>query len=352
LQNLSYMLLKTESDAAFTELYPCVSSSNLDFMDVMVFHFASQLRQALKRKVVLRYVEREENLSIVTGKINFTKDLRHNLVDRSKIYCEFDELSAANIIMQTLKHVAIEMLPFASRQETSSMLNACISNMPTIDAKRFSNQSIRNVSLGNQNAIYRDCWKLALLFLLGDSPDLVRGGRNSVSLVFDMNVLFENFIAYILDSNRDRLGIKSVRTQHPTSIYDHAISISDPEVKFRTKQSGRLDLFIVMKNGRRLILDTKYKRVKTSQNQIEKLSVNDLYQMFSYSHFHEEDGEVLSTVLVYPEDTVGFEVKLVNSEKNINWHAVSVNLHESFIAAEMRLIERFSSIFSNITGSK
>jgi len=50
----------------------------------------------LRRGAIRTYEAREEDLATVRGRLQLTEHLRRNSLDRGRVHCRFDELSADN----------------------------------------------------------------------------------------------------------------------------------------------------------------------------------------------------------------------------------------------------------------
>jgi 5-methylcytosine-specific restriction enzyme subunit McrC len=127
---------------------------------------------------------------------------------------------------------------------------------------------------------YRRAMKIAEMLLLNFHPDVSRGQNHVLALMFDMNLLWEKFVATCLRKN---LKDCMVRTQ--TSI----LFWKSEKGKIRTDM--RPDILIEKTGVGNFVLDTKWKTLDD-----QKPSAEDLRQMFAYQVFFDAE----KTALVYP----------------------------------------------------
>lgn len=69
-----------------------------------------QLKQGLYRE----YINRQENLSVMRGKINMPRTIRNRMARKQILTCEFDELSENNLLNQVLKTTVMLLLRHGS----------------------------------------------------------------------------------------------------------------------------------------------------------------------------------------------------------------------------------------------
>ncbi len=63
----------------------------LPLLEIFIRHFLESVNHVVKRGLRCDYVGQEENLLRKRGKLNVTKQIRHNSVQQQRFYCEFDE---------------------------------------------------------------------------------------------------------------------------------------------------------------------------------------------------------------------------------------------------------------------
>ena len=69
------------------------------FAAILAKGIAKQLKQGLHRE----YINKQETLTVMRGKLNMPETIRNRIQHKQKLACEFDELSENNLFNQILK---------------------------------------------------------------------------------------------------------------------------------------------------------------------------------------------------------------------------------------------------------
>ena len=117
---------------------------------------------------------------------------------------------------------------------------------------------------------------MSRLLLSRATLDLRAGKISAVAFVFDMNVLFEAFVAEFLRRHRTEIRLGSGR---PLAEVNAQYRIGKLFGEFLM----RVDLRLKDAKGADVLLDTKYKRLDGKRTHAG-LSQADFYQMFAYSN--------------------------------------------------------------------
>lgn len=128
------------------------------------------------------------------------------------------------------------------------------------------------------------------LLLEGYAPGLRTGSIEQLALVFDMNALFEEFVAAFLRRHKDRIDLGEGR----------CLTNIEPQRalgKLFGEFNMKVDLILTDTGGKRFLVDTKYKVLDTSR-QHDGLSQSDFYQMYAYGNAGRRSYD--RVVLLYP----------------------------------------------------
>jgi 5-methylcytosine-specific restriction enzyme subunit McrC len=113
--------------------------------------------------------------------------------------------------------------------------------------------------------------KFAKVFLSNQSFTSLRGDNNTFALLFDMNKVFEEYMAVVLNNSKDILGIDEVLINGGKDEY------------FLSNNTAGLepDFLLKMKDKSYIVTDAKWKLLEDS------ISSNDVYQIFAYLNFYD-----------------------------------------------------------------
>ncbi len=269
------------------------SSQNIktkNLLEMFIQLFAHTLLIELKKGIYKEYITEQDNLTTLKGKYLINENIKHNFT-KNKIYCEFDEFSANNSLNQFFLYTIKYLQKFVKEKK---LLKQCelifdeVENL-TIDINKL------NIHFNRLNQRFKTSYEVALLLLQRSIP-LFSQGKKSFAFLFDMNILFEKFIAKV---------VKSI----------------DLKAKIQNKKNcGDLILKpdIILDN---LIIDTKYKKLKS----IDDIKQSDKLQAFAYGINYRVD----KIILLYPKhlDEVDENLVLGENERKVSLKIKSVNLN-------------------------
>jgi 5-methylcytosine-specific restriction enzyme subunit McrC len=152
---------------------------------------------------------------------------------------------------------------------------------------RVTSGMLDRIALGRSTVRYDRALRLARLILQGVAPALTYGRTTVVAFLFDMNVLWEAFVAMLF--LRSSIPGVSVRAQQATAFWARTAGAAKrvkPDIVVRREGTGEV----------LLVVDTKWKVLDERGP-----SDDDLKQMFVYNELF----ECSDSVLLYPGRATG-----------------------------------------------
>ena len=194
LKNLIFMLSYTKNLDIKTNDNAKLSTEKNPFIEILIREFATSLFEALKRFTPKRYVREEENLNYLKGKIKFSENIRYNCTNQAKFYCEYDEFSENNFLNQLFLFVSTCLYNISNSSYNKKTLKFIINYYSDISFVRFDKFKVRKIKLTRTQELFKKSFKLAKMFVEQTSVDLSKNKFENITLVWDMNKLFEEFI--------------------------------------------------------------------------------------------------------------------------------------------------------------
>lgn len=295
IHNLLYMLSYTKRLGIKETDLASLKRFNDNFFEVLIYLLAKNLLDLVKTNFHKQYVGKEDNLSFVKGKLQFNNHLRKNIVNRSRFYLEFDEFSEDNLLNQILKYTIQLLIKATGNFNNLKMLQELSFIFSDISFKKIRMSDFKEVRLSRLNQKFEPILNLCKIFISDSSLELSADRINTFSFIFDMNILFEEFIGEFIKKNFSD-NDRRISLQKPARnfVKDKIIdSISYGEV-FRLKP----DIQIYKNSGDDpvTIIDTKYKVLGDTDDKKEGVVQSDLYQMNAYAKKY-NCGNI---VLLYP----------------------------------------------------
>ena len=259
-------------------------------LDIFIHDFCQLLNRQLVQGALRQYISREENLGVLKGKLLSHMQFRHNLAHKERLYCQYDELSEDIFINQTIKSTLKLLLPRTRSPQIKNELTQLLYAFDNVTDRQVSSRDVERLVLSRNENRFQHILRLCSIFIKALNPGTGAGDSRVFSLLFDMNELFEAWIAAILKPLAFQLGWK-LKEQGPKRFMAYRADI-DKSV-FQMKP----DICFIDRSGNPvLIVDTKWKLLAHEEAKLG-VSQADLYQIQVYGNRY----GVPYLSLVYPQ---------------------------------------------------
>lgn len=256
-----------------------VKRQHLNLLEVYFELYLLEIESLVRKGLLKQYRKQTQNTKVLKGKIEFAGHVRHNLVHKECFYTTHQVYDSNHFLHQVLNNALIIVAQFTKGSRLNDLSNRVRLNFPEVDQKNITAKQLNSIQLNRKSNSYRYAIELARLIILNYSPDISGGKEKMLSLLFDMNELWEQYI------------IKQMQK----ACEGTTIEVSRQEAKsFWGNNSLRPDI-VLRKGVKTYIIDTKWKRPDKSS-----ASVSDLRQMYAYCRFWDAER----AMLLYPGDSI------------------------------------------------
>lgn len=331
LKNLIFMLSYTKNLDIKTNDNAKLSTEKNPFIEILIREFATSLFEALKCLTPKRYVREEENLNYLKGKIKFSENIRYNCTNQAKFYCEHDEFSENNLLNQLFLFVSTCLYNISYSNYNKKTLKFIINYYSDISFVRFDKFKVRKIKLTRNQELFKKSFNLAKMFVEQTSVDLSKNKFENITLVWDMNKLFEEFIFELI--KRKIPECKAI-AQKPKRLLKR---------ENVTRRDTRIDILI---QNPKVIIDTKYKKF----TDFDDISSADIYQVTTYCLLH----NYKRAILLYPQYDKNvpdiYNYQLNCAENNYHIDFCTVNLKNNDLKdkeVQNSIIGKIKSIIGN-----
>jgi 5-methylcytosine-specific restriction enzyme subunit McrC len=291
-RNLIEMLLRGGLGAVRSRGVADLALKRGNLHDQLVDAFLERGLFELQRGLDRGYATEEDNLLTLRGKLVLSRHVAKNAAHKSRFFCRHDVLTEATQISARLKQacrvLAARALPVAVVVKSQQVL-ALLDDVPDAPFRHREPDPV----FTRQNERFADIYGFACMLLEGHAPDAKSGEVETFSLLFDMEQVFERYIAAFLASQvMHRFSSASLHPQakgHRFSLYrdqQDAVLRMAPDLLFVHETAGA---------KKTLIVDTKWKRLFEEQG--GRPSRPDLYQLYAYLHRY----DCQQVYLLYPK---------------------------------------------------
>lgn len=278
-----------------------------NYYHILVLFLLEELDILFQKGLNSGYVQYDDNITTVKGKMLFKEHLNSNYYRQDRIYCSFSELAVDILENRIIKYTLYSLCHCHFNDENiESKLLSCYNKLDYVNLTPISSDIFQSIQYTPLNNHYQNVMTLCELILKDSSiDDKYIGERTVKSFLIDMNQLFEKFVVNLL---KERLSDYKIEAQI-TSYADTA------------EKTFKLIPDIIIKNLNEkslLVLDTKYKKLDKSPES------GDRDQVTSYSLFM----QVMNIGLLYSgrkseEDSIKSPIQL---KQQINLHLLMFNL--------------------------
>jgi len=268
-----------------------LATSSHRLLDVFIRHFLKLLDTQMRQGLLRDYRDVEDTLDQVRGRIDLIRQQRENLFKPQSMACRFNEL-VVDIPVNRLLHTALLcMLDLTTAPTLRQQVHSMRMRFGSVGLIRKGEPVLRAEDLNRMQRRYASVVELARLFINGQYLDTRAGQQPVYSLLFDMNRLFERFVAVKLRPQARKAGLTLIE-QGPRRYLGE-----DNSGKGRLLM--RPDISLLDEHKRPVaILDTKWKLLDAA-NPMASLSSADLYQLSTYASAY----QCSQVMLLYPEQT-------------------------------------------------
>ena len=261
-----------------------------NLLDVFISYFCDLLFRQLQQGLIRLYQHQSENLTVVRGRINLPRHFNENVAHKQRVFCDYDELSVDNGYNQAIKATTMYLYTVARNLRLRQRLNELLFIFADVSDRNVTSQMVRALHRNKLVDRFETIFQLCEWFLAGRNPDVYAGNIKGLSLLFDMNRLFESYVAIELRQVCRKFDLK-VRTQGPQR-YLARDTREDREL-FLMKP----DISLIGDGNKPIaILDTKWKLLDPDERKYG-ISQADIYQMLAYAHQY----DCKELVLIYPK---------------------------------------------------
>jgi len=350
LKNLLYMLSLTKKlDIKESEIAK-ISKSKNPFLEILIKIYANSLFECLKRFVPKNYVTEKDNLNFLKGKLLFSKHIIKNSVNQAKFYCQYDEFSENNLLNQLFYYVSRLLYFVSTDNENKRILKFITDFFCDIDFKKINIYKIRNLKLTRNQTAFQKPFDLAKMFLENSSIDMNQHKIKTISLLWDMNKLFEEFIFEFIRRNKDKINEILKNNKIERIKYQKGKRLLYCEEINQHYGNTFVDIFLESKD-KKFIIDTKY---KINEGKFGEFANSDIFQMITYETIHNSQTAILIYPTVEKSKELMHTYKLCEDKnyKEVNHYitTATVYLGDDFQKekeeknGKQKLIERLSTI--------
>lgn len=262
---------------------PSSSSLQLQSNSILDLYFAlyvKELEYLLKRGLIKKYRKREGNTTSLKGAIQFAQHINKNHVHQERFYVRYTTYDKEHQLHGIL-YKALKLLSYINTNaQLSSKIGSLLLDFPELQDLKVTEAIFDRIVINRKTEPYKNAIEIARLILLNYHPDVSKGANNVLALMFDMNMLWEQFVYVTL---------RKYKSSSTTIAAQNTKNFWKPKTGYRSKMKP--DIVLNKDKEDCIVLDTKWKNLNGYNP-----SPEDLRQMFVYMKYYNAN----KVALVYP----------------------------------------------------
>ena len=284
-----------------------LSTSNIDIQDMSILEifiklFVEEVKNLVKQGLKSSYITIEDNVPYFKGKFLVNQHLKHNLCHKERFYMAYDEFNLNRPENRLIKSALSKLRRITTNWENSKEIKMLLNDFEMVDESLNYNKDLSKVKIDRNTLSYASIIQWVKVFLFNKSFTNFSGDGKNKALLFNMNELFESYVAKKVEEIFTPVG-------WIVSAQDKQHHLFEKPKMFQLRPD-----IVIKKDYKKVILDTKWKVLNNSPRKNYGISPSDMYQMYAYSKKYsaENNNKPSDVWLLYPKNE-GFDLS------NLNW---------------------------------
>lgn len=284
-KNILFKMLKTLKKSPFKKLNKTnIRNSRFHILEIFISMFLEELSELIKKGLKSEYISYENNENFLKGKIKLNEQLRKNILNKERFYLEFDEYTSNRVENKLIKTTLKKLYSFSKSSKNKQRIREYLFVFKEVDISKNIDLDFKKCKLDKSTIYYEQILNWCKIFLSNKSFNPYKGEDTAYAILFDMNLLFESYVASYFKKKFKNLNIKTQDSRYTL--------LENPKI-FRLKPD------IVIED--KIILDTKWKLINKNEKNLN-ISQSDMYQMYAYAKKY----KLNNIFLIYPK-SINFE---------------------------------------------
>ncbi len=277
-------MLKTLKNSPFKHFNSAnLKASKMPLLEIFISMFLEELAKLVQKGIKSDYIQKEENLKFLKGKLKISEQIKQNSVHKERFFVEYEQFCSDRVENRLIKTTLEYLYKKSKSNKNQQRIREFLFVFDEIKVSHNIKTDFEKIKLNRQMKDYEQVLLWCKTFLLENSFSPYKGNDIAFALLFDMNLLFES---YVYDYLKKSGKFENIKNQDKK----HHLAYEDEKGKFALKPD------IVIDDGK-IIVDTKWKILSESKSN-QGISQSDMYQLYAYGKKYKSKN----LYLIYPKD--------------------------------------------------
>lgn len=244
----------------------------MNLYEIFINMYLQEVRQLVKRGIKSAYVGQEDNLRYYKGKLLTSQHIRSNVTHKERFYVAYDEFHPNRPENRLIKATLLKLQKLTSSAENAKEIRQLLTAFEMVDPSANYTKDFSQVTIGRNTKDYEMLMQWSKVFLLNKSFTTFSGKSTSRALLFPMESVYESYVAQQMKKVFGPAGWEVSSQDKGYYLF------TEPRKQFALRPD-----IVCQRDGRTVIMDTKWKSLINSERANYGISQSDMYQMYAYS---------------------------------------------------------------------
>lgn len=246
--------------------------NQMNLYEIFINMYLQEVRQLVKRGIKSAYLDQEANLKYYKGKLLTIQHIRSNVAHKERFYVAYDEFHPNRPENRLIKATLLKLQKLTSSAENSKEIRQLLNVFERIDPSVNYTRDFFQVKIDRNTKDYEMLIQWSKVFLLNNSFTTFSGKSTSRALLFPMESLYESYVAQQMKKVFSPAGWEISSQDKGYYLF------TGPRKQFALRPD-----IVCQRDGRTVIMDTKWKSLINNERLNYGISQSDMYQMYAYS---------------------------------------------------------------------
>ena len=307
----------------------------MNLYEIFINMYLQEVRQLVKRGIKSAYVTQEDNLKYYKGKLLINQQIRTNLAHRERFCVTYDEFYPNRAENRLVKATLLKLQKLTSSAENAKEINQLLTAFEMVEPSLNYQKDFSRVTIDRNTKDYEMLMQWSKVFLMNKSFTTFSGDTTSRALLFPMESVYESYVAQQVKKmfRPDGWEVSNQDKGHYLFV--------EPKKQFALRPD-----IVLNKDGRTVIIDTKWKSLVDNERINYGISQADMYQMYVYSKKY-KTSEIWLLYPVNDDMRDHTDIRFDSGDgTTVNVFFVDVaNIEDSLRLLKMKLEARAMSIY-------
>ena len=128
-----------------------IDLKNENLLEILAYLFTVKMKKELSRGMYKEYVNQQDNLTLIKGKLKIKEQLKNKSKKMLKAACEFDEFTEDNLLNGLFKSISLRLIKNIRTLKTLDNLNIILANFVDIEGRELNKYNFEKVKFHRNN---------------------------------------------------------------------------------------------------------------------------------------------------------------------------------------------------------